>query len=182
MGLLNKILKKRDKHDKASKKEQLDDIKVEKKESASTEATADKEKKIQEVEVKKVEKQAPEHVSSKKKKSASAKVATDKVKKLKSLPLSSVSDKVLVHPLITEKAAIAESLNQYSFVVARWSTKKDIQTAIEEIYGVSPMKIRTSNIEGRQINFKRTKGRRQSYKKAIVSLPKGKSIDIHQGV
>jgi large subunit ribosomal protein L23 len=90
--------------------------------------------------------------------------------------------KVLVKPLITEKSAIAESKNKYSFVVAKSANKNQIKTAIEEIYGVKAVNVNVSNIEGRRVRFGRSMGRRNDYKKAIVTLPEGKTIDIHVGV
>lgn len=90
--------------------------------------------------------------------------------------------KVLVKPLITEKSAIAESRNKYSFVVAKSANKNQIKTAIEEVYGVKPANVNVVNIEGRRVRFGRSMGKRNDYKKAIVTLPEGKTIDIHTGV
>ncbi len=90
--------------------------------------------------------------------------------------------KILVKPLVTEKSAIAEHGNKYSFVVAKSANKNQIKTAIEEIYGVKPANVNVANIEGRRVRFGRSMGRRNDYKKAIVTLPEGKTIDIHTGV
>src|SRR3989344_7414612 len=90
--------------------------------------------------------------------------------------------KVLVKPLITEKSAIAESKNKYSFVVMRSANKNQIKIAIEEVYGVKPANVNVANIEGRRVRFGRSMGKRNDYKKAIVTLPEGKTIDIHTGV
>ncbi len=90
--------------------------------------------------------------------------------------------KVLVKPLITEKSAIAESKNKYSFIVAKSANKNQIKTAIEEVYGVKPANVNVANIEGRRVRFGRSMGKRNDYKKAIVTLPEGKTIDIHTGV
>jgi large subunit ribosomal protein L23 len=94
----------------------------------------------------------------------------------------STAFKVLVKPLVTEKSAVAESKNKYSFVVAGSANKNQIKKAIEEIYGVKPARINVLITEGRPARFGRTAGRRSDYKKAVITLPAGKSIDIHTGV
>lgn len=90
--------------------------------------------------------------------------------------------KILIKPLITEKSAIAESKNKYSFVVVKSANKNQIKTAVAEVYGVKPVSVNVVNMEGRRVRFGRSMGRRNDYKKAIVSLPEGKTIDIHTGV
>jgi len=92
------------------------------------------------------------------------------------------SNRVIVRPLITEKAAVAQSLNKYSFIVNRRATKTEIKRAVKEIYGIVPTDVNISNIEGKRKFSGRVSGRRQDYKKAMVTLPKGQSITIHEGV
>ncbi len=90
--------------------------------------------------------------------------------------------KILVKPLVTEKSAIAESKNKYSFIVIKSANKNQIKTAIFEVYGVKPSGVNVANIEGRRVRFGKSMGRRNDYKKAIITLPAGKTIDIHTGV
>jgi len=90
--------------------------------------------------------------------------------------------KVLVRPLISEKAAVSESNGVYQFVVNRNSTKVEIKNAIKQVYGVVPLKIRIINIQGKSVRFGRSMGRRSDWKKALVTLSKGQSINIHEGV
>jgi len=99
-----------------------------------------------------------------------------------SLPLHSEAHRILLRPLVTEKSAIAESENKYSFVVARWANKKQVMQAVKDVYKIEPENVNIMNVDGRQIRFGRNMGRRSDYKKAIVTLPKGKTIDIHTGV
>jgi large subunit ribosomal protein L23 len=94
----------------------------------------------------------------------------------------STAYKVLVKPLVTEKSAIAESKNKYSFVVSRNANKNQVREAVAEIYGVKAIKVNISNTDGRPMRFGRSMGRRSDYKKAIVTLPVGSTIDIHAGV
>ncbi len=103
-------------------------------------------------------------------------------RKRKALGIDNVATDILIQPLVTEKSAHAESMNKYSFVVKRTCNKIQIKKAILDIYGVAPTKVAVSNFQGKKIRFKRFLGKRQDFKKAIVSLPKGKSIDIHKGV
>ncbi len=90
--------------------------------------------------------------------------------------------RVLIKPVISEKAAIKESMNVYTFVVDRQATKIDIKDAVEAVYGIRPVKVRTMNYEGKRVRFGYIFGRRKDWKKAVVYLPAGKSINIHSGV
>lgn len=95
----------------------------------------------------------------------------------------SLAFKILVKPLVTEKSAVAQSKNnKYSFVVVKTASKDQIKKAVEEVYGVKPMSVNVAIIEGRRVRFGRSMGRRSDYKKAIITLPQGKTIDIHTGV
>ena len=90
--------------------------------------------------------------------------------------------KVFVKPFISEKAAVCEAMGMYTFVVANNATKIDIKNAVKEIYGVEPKKVRVMNMEGKKKRQGRRIGRRSDWKKAVVTLPKGQSISIHEGV
>lgn len=95
---------------------------------------------------------------------------------------SAASNRLIIRPLVTEKAAVAQSLNKYSFIVSVDATKAQIKKAIKEIYGVEPKTVNTINVEGKRRRFGRTTGRRSDFKKALVTLPSGKSITIYEGV
>jgi len=103
-------------------------------------------------------------------------------KKKSTLTGNSIVHKVLLGPLVTEKSAISESFGKYSFVTAIWATKAQVKRAILDLYGEKATAVNIMNIDGRQLNFKRKPGRRSDYKKAIVTLKKGASINIHAGV
>ncbi len=90
--------------------------------------------------------------------------------------------RVLLKPVLSEKAAIAESHRSYTFVVTSRATKEDIKRAVIQVYGVVPHKIRTVRLEGKQVRFGNYFGRRSDTKKAIVTLKKGDSIRVHEGV
>ncbi len=106
-----------------------------------------------------------------KKKSSAAKIKT--VSPLK---------RVLLGAHVSEKAASVEALGRYTFRVALDATKLDIKQAVKSHYGVLPVDVRVMNMEGKRKSFGKSKGKRSDWKKAIVTLPKGKSIDIHSGI
>lgn len=94
----------------------------------------------------------------------------------------SIAHKVLLHPLISEKAARAESHGVYSFVVNKDANKFQIKQAITAVYKVKPIKIRVVNMAGKIVRRGRASGKRSEWKKAIVTLPAGQSMSIHEGV
>lgn len=89
---------------------------------------------------------------------------------------------VLVRPLVSEKSTIAEGRGVYTFEVSRTATKIDVKNAVRTTYGVLPTTVRMINVEGKNVRFGSRLGRRQDWKKAIVTLPEGKTIDVHAGV
>lgn len=90
--------------------------------------------------------------------------------------------RVLERALISEKSAIGEAKGTYGFIVKPKATKTEIKKAIELIYGVKPVSVRVINMLGKPARFGRRSGQRKSFKKAIVRLPKGATISIHEGV
>jgi len=115
---------------------------------------------------------------------AKAKLAAkDKFALNKELVKGQLSYRILVHPLMTEKINLQNALNQYSFIVSRQATKIEIKRAILETYKVNPLKVRTINMRGKAVSSGRGRSvHRKSWKKAIVTLPAGKKIDIYEGV
>ena len=94
-----------------------------------------------------------------------------------------IAHRIIVGPLVTEKSAILQSSNnQYAFVVAKNATKNAIKKALKELYEVDAKAVRVINMQGRQVRFGKGLGRRQDFKKAMVQLPKGQSIIMHEGV
>ncbi len=90
--------------------------------------------------------------------------------------------RVLLKPLITEKAASLSSENKYVFAVAKSSNKIEITKAIFEVYGVKPKSVNIVIVKGKKVRHGRIIGKRKDWKKAIVTLPKGKTINIYEGV
>jgi large subunit ribosomal protein L23 len=90
--------------------------------------------------------------------------------------------RVLVKPLVTEKATDLVSLNQYIFEVASQANKIEVAKAVQEVYGIKPVSVNIINMRGKNVNYGRLTGKRRDWKKAIVTLPEGKSINIYEGV
>ena len=90
--------------------------------------------------------------------------------------------RILVRPVISEKATMVNSLNKYIFEVGLKANKIEIKKAIEEIYGVTPKAINIINQRGKFVRFGRKQGRTKNTKKAIITLKKGESITIYEGI
>lgn len=90
--------------------------------------------------------------------------------------------RVLVKPVITEKATLGEGKNKYTFIVRKSANKVEIKMAVKSLYGVNPIMVRVINVEGKRKQVGKLAGRRSDFKKAIVTLPVGKTISIHEGV
>tara|TARA_B100001179_G_C18517850_1_gene371446 strand:- start:428 stop:745 length:318 start_codon:yes stop_codon:yes gene_type:complete len=95
--------------------------------------------------------------------------------------------KLLIKPVLTEKMAIMqERENKYAFIVEKSANKNQIKDAIEKKFDVLVSKVATMNIDGKLKNMTtrsngrtiKTQGRRSSYKKAIITLEEGYTIDL----
>ncbi|WAC48482.1 50S ribosomal protein L23 [Asticcacaulis sp. SL142] len=89
---------------------------------------------------------------------------------------------VLLSPHITEKATLLSEQNKVVFKVALDSSKDEVASAVEALYGVKVTKVNTIVQKGKTKRFKGIKGRRIDVKKAIVTLEEGQSIDITTGL
>jgi len=89
---------------------------------------------------------------------------------------------IIERPLVTEKAAGMAGDGKYTFVVRSGANKIEIGQAIRTMYGVTPISINVQNVHGKRMRFGRSRGKRSNWRKAIVTLPKGKTIDVYEGV
>ena len=90
---------------------------------------------------------------------------------------------VIKRPLITEKGTLLkEEKNQYAFEVHPKANKIEIKQAIEKIFQVNVLKVRTENMPGKLKRVGRSIGRRPQWKKAIVTLKEGDRIEFFEGV
>ncbi|MGA9522391.1 MAG: 50S ribosomal protein L23 [Myxococcaceae bacterium] len=89
---------------------------------------------------------------------------------------------VIKGPIITEKLDKArEQHRQYSFLVNRQSTKHEVRHAVEAAFKVSVTGIRTMIIRGKTKRVGKSMGKRPNYKKAIVTLKEGDTIELFEG-
>jgi len=90
---------------------------------------------------------------------------------------------VIKRPVVTEKSTIArEEENKYLFEVDRGATKIEIRNAVEKIFKVKVVDVRTINVSGKKKRMGRIIGRRRNWKKAVITLAPGNSIEVHEGV
>jgi large subunit ribosomal protein L23 len=116
------------------------------------------------------------------KKTAKKAKAAEAPQDTKKAAVYGIAHRVLVRPLVTEKSAHQEGVGKYTFVVHKNASKLDIKRAVKELYGVMPARVTVAHVQGRYVRFGRSMGRRSDYKKAVVTLPKGSTITIHEGV
>jgi large subunit ribosomal protein L23 len=89
---------------------------------------------------------------------------------------------VVVRPLITEKTSAAyQDRTEYTFEVHPDASKPQIRQAIEELFGVKVVDVWTSNVRGKEKRMGQSTGRRPNWKKAIVKLKEGDTIEIFEG-
>jgi large subunit ribosomal protein L23 len=98
-----------------------------------------------------------------------------------SLKTRATSD-VIVRPLVSEKSASLSGDNTYVFVVDKKANRIQVRTAIKQMYGIMPVRVNIVNVPGKWVRFGRSQGKRADWKKALVTLPEGKTINIHEGV
>jgi len=89
---------------------------------------------------------------------------------------------VIRSPVITEKATLGSEHGQVTFRVAMNATKPEIKAAVEGLFEVKVKAVNTLRQQGKVKRFRGRLGRRVAYKKAIVSLEEGQSIDVTTGI
>ncbi len=90
---------------------------------------------------------------------------------------------ILIKPIITENSMLKmEENNTYTFKVATNSNKIQVRNAVEEIFNVKVDNVNTMNMRGKKRRLGRNEGRTASWKKALVKLAEGDSIEIFEGL
>jgi large subunit ribosomal protein L23 len=85
---------------------------------------------------------------------------------------------VIRAPLVTEKSTLVSENNQVIFKVAMNASKPDIKEAVERLFNVKVLAVNTLVRKGKHKRFRGVKGQQSDFKKAIVTLQEGQSIDI----
>lgn len=88
----------------------------------------------------------------------------------------------ILSPLVTEKATALSERNQVAFKVAIDATKPQIKAAVEGLFGVKVEAVNTLVVKGKSKRFKGRPGQRSDWKKAMVRLAEGQSIDLTTGL
>ncbi|KGL53402.1 MULTISPECIES: 50S ribosomal protein L23 [Porphyromonas] len=95
---------------------------------------------------------------------------------------------ILIKPIITEKQTeITENMpNRYGFRVSRDANKIEIKNAIKKLYGVDVKSVNTMNYDGkRQVRYTKggvIRGRKSAFKKAVVTIEEGQTIDFYSNI
>ncbi len=94
---------------------------------------------------------------------------------------------ISIQPIVTEKAtALTEKLNRYTFKVSPEANKHQIKMLVEKLYGVNVLAVNTSVVRGknksRWTKSGLLRGKTNSYKKAIVTIGEGQTIDFYSNI
>ncbi len=106
--------------------------------------------------------------------------AAKKSKKEKLVNLQSFD--IIRSPIVTEKSTLLGEYNKISFKVGVDAKKSAIKRAIEELFEVKVNNVNTIKVKGKTKTFRGKPGKRPDYKKAIVSLAEGHTVDVMTGV
>ena len=88
----------------------------------------------------------------------------------------------IISPNVTEKSTSLSEFNKVVFKVNKNASKENIKKSIEKIFKVNVIKINTINMWGKSKIVRNRKAFKPGYKKAIVTLKKGQSIDLATGI
>ncbi len=89
---------------------------------------------------------------------------------------------IVIAPVITEKATQGSEHGQVTFRVAREASKPEIKAAVEGLFGVKVRAVNTLRQQGKAKIFRGRPGERSDFKKAIVTLVEGQTIDVTTGI
>ena len=110
------------------------------------------------------------------------KIKAESKAKTTKAPKREIAYKVLVRPIISEKATMGASIGKYVFEVSLKANKVEVKKAIEEVYGVVPASVNVINKRGKTVHFGRHFGATKNTKKVIVTLKKGDTIKLYEGI
>ncbi|MBI2552334.1 50S ribosomal protein L23 [Candidatus Uhrbacteria bacterium] len=87
---------------------------------------------------------------------------------------------VLLRPHVSEKSSLLQASGQYIFEVGISSSKGEVMKAVEELFGIKPTAVNMTRMAGKLVRFGRSGGQTKDWKKAVVALPAGKTIDVYK--
>ncbi len=91
---------------------------------------------------------------------------------------SAEASRVLLRPHLSEKASLLAEKSTVVFEVDPGASAAEVARSVKAVYGIDPVKVNMVLMRGRAVRFGRTMGRTKTRKKAIVTLPEGKTIDM----
>jgi large subunit ribosomal protein L23 len=92
------------------------------------------------------------------------------------------ASQVIIRPVVSEKSYVLAAVDKYTFRVHPSAHKTQIRQAVEELFDVHVVSVRTSSVKSKPKRRGVTAGRTRSWKKAIVQVRAGESIPIFQGL
>lgn len=129
-----------------------------------------------------VKKEKTDVKTKKEDKKESKKLKKDKKKKVKKIDMKAhearLANKVLIRPKISEAVMNQQVLGKYVFEVSKQATKSEIARAVGSMYGVTVVKVNTLCYKPKTHGFRGRSGVKSGFKKAIVSLKQGESIEM----
>ena len=89
---------------------------------------------------------------------------------------------VIIRPVVSEKSYVLAAANRYTFRVHEHAHKTQIRQAVEELFDVHVVEVRTMSVKSKPKRRGTTRGRTRSWRKAIVQVRPGETIPVFQGL
>jgi large subunit ribosomal protein L23 len=89
---------------------------------------------------------------------------------------------VIIRPVVSEKSYVLAAANRYTFRVHEHAHKTQIRQAVEELFDVHVVEVRTMSVKSKPKRRGTTRGRTRSWRKAIVQVRQGETIPVFQGL
>lgn len=89
---------------------------------------------------------------------------------------------IVIKPLVTEKSTnLQNDHNKYTFKINLHANKYEVKAAVEELFKVKVLKVRTLICHGKRVRVGKQSGFKADWKKAVVTLKEGNSIELFEG-
>jgi large subunit ribosomal protein L23 len=89
---------------------------------------------------------------------------------------------VIIRPVVSEKSYVLAEAGKYTFRVADKAHKTQIRQAVEQLFDVKVLEVRTASVKSKPKRRGHTSGRTRSWKKAVVQVREGDTIPIFRGM
>lgn len=89
---------------------------------------------------------------------------------------------VIIKPVVSEKSYVLSAVNKYTFRVHPQAHRTQIKQAVEDLFDVHVVAVRTLTVKSKPKRRGAVKGRTRSWKKAIIQIKEGESIPVFQGL